>query len=391
MEKESEKVWFYEDGAHWMGPTTASDLLRKVLDFELPENARVWNSSESGGPLPIHDTAFFSPVGDLKRFQVDDGTVRPSWFGRSPVVRILFLSALWLSVFLTAWLCASSRGIPLAVSHAEVFFSICFAFYLGSWSAYFLSANSARWLSFFRIPSLRSILRYASTPWHSEGLNHGGSAERESLSRTVSNSERVARQKLESAYRDKARVSMTSLAIMTAAALLILLQGHNLFLDTDNLGRWQKAAAAAAALAAFTSFACFLVAVDALDTVFNRSDDQTVDTQIARYFYQSAINPKYFGFAALITSLVFLVAFHSPVLAGFCVSIVLAIAYPYWFPAADIVRRSRDQPVRYKRRIFSSDFSPGRLGFFLRLAVFGGAVPGALLLTLRISPSLGTM
>lgn len=177
---------------------------------------------------------------------------------------------------------------------ALTFLAVLLAVYVGLWTTYFTSSVRHPALRWLRVPSLRNVLPYGTVQWERPGLaaspapdsettpppaaaeadgSDGGpySARRQSLQRGCGHD-------VEYAYREKARTSITALAVMIAASLLVLAQGNAIFLSEVERPLLGDVFVAISALSAFTAVACFFIATDALDSLFNR--DRTEDLEL---------------------------------------------------------------------------------------------------------------
>lgn len=181
------------------------------------------------------------------------------------------------------------------------------------WITYFIS----RWdVRFFRVRSLRRLLVETSNHWENGSRNLIYSLHRKSQS------------------------SMTTVAMMIAASLLVLGEVHSIIEKVcwGNTDLWNKVMIIGAATAGMISLICFIISVDALDTLFNKF--KTDNDYLKKYFYQKTINPRYFGLILLILGVIFIIAYYNLIFSCVVLGLFLSIGYSHWFPNVDKIRHS---------------------------------------------------
>jgi len=138
------------------------------------------------------------------------------------------------------------------------------------------------------------------------------------------------------AYRAKAGTSMEVIAILIAVSILILDQFTAIWRIEYAEGAipklWTAVLLWSGMASAMISCVGFLLAVDALDTTFNRFRTNYVRDRAIRYFYRYAIDPRYAGNASLLLSLVLLLAYHNVMLGSMAIGVIVAVGYDFWFP-----------------------------------------------------------
>ena len=85
---------------------------------------------------------------------------------------------------------------------------------------------------------------------------------------------------------------------------------------------------------------CFILAVDALDCMFNEFKTDAVENNIRKYFYTSTIHPRYIGLVSLLTSLIFLTGSINVTFGSLCIAMILSIGYRHWFPDNKIIENN---------------------------------------------------
>jgi hypothetical protein len=141
---------------------------------------------------------------------------------------------------------------------------------------------------------------------------------------------------------EKADASMTTLAMLVAAATLELGQFNLNWRGTELGGDlWLSLVLGGGTLVAFAALVMFLIAGDLLDSLFNRYQDDAERHTLVKFFYGRNINPRYVGVVLLVLGEILVIAFHSPVAASSALGFVLAIGYAHWFPRISVLKPSR--------------------------------------------------
>lgn len=204
----------------------------------------------------------------------------------------------------------------------HLFMLYCCGF-LAMWTVYFLSrkpfkgkiSQDPRWK---KVRTLRRLLGETSKQWDLTG-----------------SSANLA--EIEAAYREKAKSSGTTLAIMLAVAGLELqrltsIMDPILSLNTPLGFSWANALLLMSLLLALVAFVSVIISADALDVIFNNFKGDDDGHRVIRHYYSSTINPRYVALLSLIASFVLLVAYYSPTVATMALGILFWIGYPHWFP-----------------------------------------------------------
>lgn len=142
---------------------------------------------------------------------------------------------------------------------------------------------------------------------------------------------------VESNFRNKAKSSMTSIAILVAVSALELQELSRLLaplLEKQSPAEisWQVAILLLSLAFAMTAFIAYIVSADALDVIFNNFVDDVSRHRITHYYYQRTINPRYAALISLIASFILLIAYYSPLVASVAIGLFFAIGYSHWFP-----------------------------------------------------------
>lgn len=232
---------------------------------------------------------------------------------------LAFLEGSWLKILTsTDWVAAHSTRW-LYERHIFIIYSCAFVAW---WVVYFGSRKpdvAARDKPFKRVKSLRRLLGECSVQW-----------------RCAEQTEKLV-DEIESGYREKAKSSMTTIAIMIAVSALELQEVSKL-LATLLEGQesvaltWQVMVLVLSLAFAMVAFIAYIVSADALDVIFNRFVDNDARHRITRYYYQRTINPRYAALISLIASFILLVAYYSPVAAAVAIGLFFVIGYAHWFP-----------------------------------------------------------
>lgn len=241
----------------------------------------------------------------------------------------------WTPATWDAW----KRGVFLA--YALLFASM--------WVTYFLSRSGPKVL---RVPTLRRVLRTFSVQWNPE--------QAEGLQTS-----------LDDTYQKKGTAGISAMAMLVATAGLELAQVNALTLAPGWAARgdWQHGLALGAAVCALVSLICFLVAVDALDSIFNVFKVDAVQKRLRHHFYLRSIYARYFGFVFLLSGAVLLVAFHNEFAGALAMGLVFAIGYGHWFPRPDV---ASDTPNPLAQTSGWAWVASWPWALYLRLAVGAG-------------------
>lgn len=255
-----------------------------------------------GAPVVLPDDAAESDSA------VSPGLLRYSAYPR-PLARILLLTFL-LGVVET--LIARQFVWPVPVNQA--LFALYMTMFVAYLAVYFASrrpkGEDPAWR---RVQSLRRLLGETSRQWSDSRGHFSG--------------------ELEDAFRQKSSTSMAVTALLMAVVILVLQQASSVLLS-----RWGSLSPGGAVLLVSTvvvsifSFVCFIIAIDAMDIVFNRFGAEEDQRRIVTFYYLNTINPRYFGLMGMLFALVFFVAFHSVALGSVTLAIIMSVGYYHWYP-----------------------------------------------------------
>jgi len=235
---------------------------------------------------------------------------------RRPLLQILVLTAaLSLASVLISRLSGHAFTAP------QWFFLVYANLFLAFWVSYFTSRKPpGREGHLSPLQSLRRLLGETAAHWPAVDCQDGNS-----------------RRQLVAAFRRKADSSIQLLAIMIAISILILdrvttiidgLQVASSSFEPD----FAFLMLSVSGVAAIVSFVCFVVSVDALDVVFNKFDRVQTGQTVVRHYYQSTINPKYYGLLSMLIGVICLAAYYHFYIGALAIGIALAVGYFHWFP-----------------------------------------------------------
>ena len=169
-------------------------------------------------------------------------------------------------------------------------------------------------------------------------------------------------QEIEDVSLEKSKTSTSAIAMLVAASLVALAQARSGWeklpetlckpgLVTNQqlfLCQWHKLVIFCLGMSATLALISFIVSADALDTMFNEfncsgdANNSQANNNYRRYFYQSAINPRYLGLASLVTTIVFINSLINVVLGSISIGLTLAIGLRHWFPNVSLNENAED-------------------------------------------------
>ncbi len=353
------------------GPFSEKELKGRYVGREIEADTEVW-SAAAGEWRRLSVQPFFSELPQLPvsgiRWSTED------LFDSRRTRRELLLGsyALWLAlvaaaIYLLDW--------QRTMDWAQLLFLVYLAGFIGMWFVYFMSRQGPQ---LFRVLTLRRLLRTTTANWN--------------VASDVRKSE------MEKAFQEKARASMTATTMLAATAGLALGQVNSIINTLDDFSTlqtsgdlWQISMLGVAALFAFSALICFIIAVDTLDSLFNRFESRRVAHQLYFHFYSASINPRYFGLISLFTAAIFVVASNDALLGCAAIGLLVTIGVRHWFPRIRLPddpqlgeSRLSDAEAEERRRLWRLFCEVG--GFLLRLFALAG-IP-LLLQLLRISQRL---
>lgn len=378
--------WYYFDENRWHGPVSVNELKSLYFGKEIFETTKVVEQSRltsrtlddvrenNAIAKNLEDCDFYretiAKLNLLLNEELDDDT----WCSKkSPLVPILGYAALVFLIFYIAYRFLPESFFQFELSDSKIVYLISLSVYLGFWLTYF-SSHKDGW--FLDVPTLRRMLTASSHQW-------GCKENKEGL---VDDPTSVKHQ-LEESYRDKARASMTIIAIMIAGSLILLVQTNQYLLQrTDILSLpfgWENTFLALAALSSFIAFISFLLSVDALDSMFNRFLTDNIQLRLNRRFYRFTLNPKYMGLIFLVLGITCFAAIQSGLIASIMLWITMSLGYYHWFPhhatLDDLSSKGGGEatPSLWKRILYS-EFADDRLRLIIRIPLFGVFIPCAI-------------
>ena len=238
---------------------------------------------------------------------------------------ILLLAAVGLSVAVP-WVHRGLTTGVLCLNHAQwdlfrkIVFGVYALLFISLWTTYFLSHSGPTVL---RVPTLRRLLRTFSVQWDPNKADN-------------------TQVSLDDAYQKKSTAGIAAMAMLVATAGLELAQVNALIAAPawEAFGYWHQGIALAAAICAVIALVCFLVAVDALDSIFNVFDDSAIQKRLRHHFYVRSIHSRYFGFVFLLSGVVLLITFRNEFVGALSMGLVFAVGYAHWFPRPDVAHHT---------------------------------------------------
>ena len=335
--------------------------------IKCPECTREVSSQADGCPycgFPVREHSMVSTIAQIGEFT----KLNDAW------PTIFELTAMMILIVTIAAGCLFSMRL-LEVSDLleargaqRLIFAEYFCLFVSMWTVYFLTGREDFQKWHFR--SLRRLLKNFSGNYP-DAVGSGEEAERfrKSSVSPVRNASDL--------FYDKARSTVVTTSIMSAASLLLIAQGlgplASLIDGGNSVRSWVVFALAASSLSGVTAFGCFLVSVDALDSIFNDFPKE-LNRYFVTHFYRLTVGPRYIGFVSLMTSLIFLFAARLPLVACSVIAVFVWAGHRYWFPREiEGVASGPDCPESFtpwlRRSILVAPL-------FLQLGLFLGILPG---------------
>ncbi|PSJ16065.1 hypothetical protein [Nitrosomonas supralitoralis] len=226
---------------------------------------------------------------------------------------------------------------------SRTFLIFYLSIYLSFWLVYFLSKSGP---IFFRVGTLRRLLVTKSNQW------------------TDADTEK--NDKIEKEFIEKAKTSITAMAMLVAVAFLVMVQAKAFYSDLISTTEgeyceqitWYLTILGFAMMSSLIAFISFIVSVDALDCMFNGFENPELENRLRRYFYKSTIHPRYLGLVFLLSSIIFLLAYINPLLGCIVIGLIITIGYRHWFPPVELLKNGWD------------DTAHNSGGFWFRLFIF---------------------
>ncbi len=210
----------------------------------------------------------------------------------------------------------------ITLNQNQYIFVLYLSFFASLWIVYFNSRKrnadpndkQPAGITSFKIKSLRRLLSESSVHWIP--FNKESSA---------------ALDDLEDSFRKKADTSMKVLAILIAVTVLIMKEVSSVLVNSECL-TFEVLMLYMSGFSSLVAFICFVISVDALDIVFNKFRTELDRRIIIYHYYQSTINPRYFGLIGMMLGVIFLASYYSPLAGSLAIGITLFVGYFHWFP-----------------------------------------------------------
>ena len=213
--------------------------------------------------------------------------------------------------------------IDLKGDSSKLVFIVYLSTYVAMWALYFASKNGPK---IFKVPTLRRILLVESKNW--------------------TNIDSKDNDDIEDISMEKAKTSITSIAMLVGVSFLGLVQaksGLSQLIPGQEDFLWQEFIFILLGFISTIALVCFVISVDALDCMFNEFKSAQIDNKFRRYFYKSTIHPRYIGFVCLLTSVIFLNASSSVLLGSLTIAVIISVGYRHWFPRAQLAEDTWDE------------------------------------------------
>jgi len=216
-------------------------------------------------------------------------------------------------------------------------------FFVAFWITYFTSRKPimGHENNLNALQSLRRLLDQTATHWPS--TNEDATQDK---------------QQLVESFRKKSNSSIQMLSIMIAVSILIL-DRVTTIIDgirvpgAEEVTNFRLLLLALTGIMAVVSFVCFVISVDALDVVFNKFRSVRTGQTIIRHYYQSTINPKYYGLLSMLVGVICLSAYYHYYIGSLTIGITLYVGYFHWFPNfKNDVETKEDKAVNWKRVLY---------------------------------------
>lgn len=217
-----------------------------------------------------------------------------------------------------AWWHSVAPGL-LQEPRGERLLFISYVFVLvAMWAVYFfLSASKKR-----KVKTLRNLLSLTSEIFQREKLHIDDNTG----------------DLLASALREKARTSITMLAMLTAAAILMFTRSLDL-VYLDNVSQWQKFMGYCSAGAAIVAAICFVISADSFDVMYNvfGAPGSVERAHMLQFFYRSTRNTRYYGVMFLLWAVCLFAGARSPLFGAVVIGLVVSIGWSHWFPSPALI------------------------------------------------------
>jgi len=213
--------------------------------------------------------------------------------------------------------------IDLNGNGSKLVFIAYLSTYTAMWTLYFSSKNGPK---IFQVPTLRRILLVESKSW--------------------TNIDSTDNDEIEEISMEKAKTSITSIAMLVGVSFLGLVQAK-IGLSGLNSGEeeflWKQFIFILLGFSSTIALVCFVISVDALDCMFNEFKNDQIDNKFRRYFYKSTIHPRYIGFVCLLTSVIFLNVSSSVLLGSLTIAVIISVGYRHWFPRSQLAEETWEE------------------------------------------------
>ena len=235
------------------------------------------------------------------------------WILILSTVSIILLWGGWFYIKVSGYEAHSAVLLAYEPNRRLLFISY-FMISIWMWLVYFLSTYTPR----TKVNSLRQLLSAFADAWSEDSSRRDPD--------------------FAAALQDKARASMTMLAMLTAASALLLTRAlekvENLDQSTMLSEAWNQLLSYCAAGASAIALICFIISVDSLDVLFNKFGNKASygHNYLVNYFYRSTRNARYYGIMFLLWAVCLFCGIYNSLFGAFVLGITITTGWSHWFP-----------------------------------------------------------
>lgn len=214
-----------------------------------------------------------------------------------------------------------------------------FMILVSMWVVYFLSRTDL-----IRTRTLRRLLTSVANEWRCESDEREGNNPNFAVN-----------------TRDKARASMTMLALLTASSALLMTQSLTYIKSNSPslpaaglLDIWQPMLLYASTATSAIALICFIIAVDSLDVLFNHfgGASSRTDNHMVRFFYLSKRDARYYGIMFFLWAACLFSGSFNPLFGALVVGIVIFVGWSHWFPYPPLLATSKENNIDPPANLF---------------------------------------
>lgn len=239
---------------------------------------------------------------------------------------------------LVLWMVASLKSAPLYFvgvdrpfstgDYERLLFLTYLIFWAAMWITYFVSGMDIR---LFKSQTLRRLLRETSEEWETHRWD-----------------DLPFYKEKHSYYDEMSAKTLTASAVMVTASLIVLSQVNatanaaEMSVCSGSLcDHWNAIVIGGAALSGVLAFVGYVISLDLLDSIFIHYRSDALKRRLQHRFFRSMTNRRYPALVALLTAVIFMVAFWEPFLGCLAIAAFFAAGYTNWFPSFGVDARAR--------------------------------------------------